>query len=138
MKKLLTCLVIISFFQCVVKAQNKSIVYLKEGIPLNVLKTSSNSLVELNKEDSLFSYNIAVAEFEAGKKLAWHYHPGGQVLIITEGAGFYQERGKPKRLVKKGEVIKCMPNVEHWHGASLESGVAIWPYILPQKVSQYG
>jgi hypothetical protein len=33
--------------------------------------------------------------YEAGAKLDWHSHPGGQVLLITEGAGYYQERRKP-------------------------------------------
>jgi mannose-6-phosphate isomerase-like protein (cupin superfamily) len=47
-----------------------------------------------------------------------HSHPGGQVLLITEGTGYYQERGKPARIVHKGDVIKCAPGVEHWHGAT--------------------
>lgn len=104
-------------------AQDASTVFTKDGVALHVMTTPNNTLVELNKEDSIFTYNIAVASFPANKKLAWHYHPGGQVLIITDGVGFYQERGKPKQIVRKGEVIKCMPNVEHWHGASKDSGV---------------
>jgi len=71
----------------------------------------------------IFTFSIAVAKFPPGKKLDWHYHPGGQILIITEGIGYYQERGKPKRIVRKGEVVKCLPGVEHWHGSSIESGV---------------
>lgn len=80
-------------------------------------------MVELHKEDSTFTYNIATASFPASKRLAWHYHPGGQVLIITDGVGYYQERGNPKKIVGKGKVIKCLPNVEHWHGASKDAGV---------------
>ena len=38
--------------------------------------------------------------------------------MITEGQGLYQEKGKPIAIVNKGEVIKCPPNIEHWHGAS--------------------
>jgi quercetin dioxygenase-like cupin family protein len=45
-------------------------------------------------------------------------HTGGQVLLITAGKGLYQERGNPVRVIKKGEVIKCLPGIEHWHGAS--------------------
>jgi quercetin dioxygenase-like cupin family protein len=59
-----------------------------------------------------------MATYDAGAKLDWHAHPGGQVLLITEGIGYYQERGKPARIVHKGDVIKCAPGVEHWHGAS--------------------
>lgn len=105
-------------------AQDALTTFTKAGVKLEVLTTPNNTLVELNKEDSLFTYNIASASFPANKKLAWHYHPGGQVLIITDGIGFYQERGKPKQIVNKGEVIKCMPNVQHWHGASTDNGVS--------------
>ncbi|MEY3436296.1 MAG: hypothetical protein RL335_752, partial [Bacteroidota bacterium] len=104
-------------------AQDASSVFTKDGVKLEVRTTPNNTLVELFKEDSIFTYNISSASFPATKRLAWHYHPGGQVLIITDGVGFYQERGKPKQIVRKGEVIKCMPNVEHWHGASKDTGV---------------
>jgi quercetin dioxygenase-like cupin family protein len=50
-------------------------------------------------------------------------HPGGQILLIMEGTGYYQERGKPIQIVHKGDVIKCLPgvtalarcNTERWH-----------------------
>lgn len=104
-------------------AQDATTIFTKDGVKLEVRTTPNNTLVELFKEDSIFTYNISSASFPATKRLAWHYHPGGQVLIITDGVGFYQERGKPKQIVRKGEVIKCMPNVEHWHGASKDTGV---------------
>ena len=100
-----------------------STIYTKDGVALEVRNTGNNTLVELYKADSIFTFNIAVAKFPPGKKLDWHYHPGGQILIITEGIGYYQERGKAKRIVRKGEVVKCLPGVEHWHGAALETGV---------------
>ena len=56
-----------------------------------------------------------MATYGAGAKLDWHSHPGGQVLLITEGAGYYQERGKPARVGRIGDVIQCAPGVEHWH-----------------------
>lgn len=58
---------------------------------------------------------------------------GGQILIITDGVGYYQERGKPKRIVRKGEVIKCLPGVEHWHGSSVEEGVTYFATSPAQK-----
>ena len=75
-------------------------------------------LSELNVGDSTFDPGIAQAVYGPGAKLDWHVHPGGQVLLITEGTGYYQERGKPIRIVHKGDVIKCAPGVEHWHGAT--------------------
>jgi quercetin dioxygenase-like cupin family protein len=87
-------------------------------------------LSELHKADEFFNANIAVAEFLPNTRLAWHNHPGGQILLITDGVGYYQEKGKPKQIVRVGDVIRCAPGVEHWHGGSLESGltyVAISP-----------
>lgn len=122
MKSLLV-MAFICFISLAVNAQDASTVFSSNGVPIEVRKTPNNTLVELNKEDSILGYNIAAASFPATKKLDWHYHPGGQVLIITDGVGYYQERGKPKQVVKKGEVIRCLPNVEHWHGASADTGV---------------
>jgi quercetin dioxygenase-like cupin family protein len=87
-------------------------------------------LLELHKADDLLGSNIAVATFLPSTRLAWHNHPGGQVLIVTDGVGYYQEKGQTKQILRVGDVVKCAPGVEHWHGAALESGftyVAISP-----------
>ncbi|WP_316748130.1 cupin domain-containing protein [Pedobacter gandavensis] len=89
----------------------------------NVHHVGNVWLRELNSPDSVFTYGTSVAIFDAGARLDWHSHPGGQILIITEGIGYYQEKGKPKQIVRRGEVVKCLPGVEHWHGATPESGV---------------
>lgn len=75
-------------------------------------------LRELSEPDSVFRYSIATATFAPGAKLDWHIHPAGQILLITEGTGYYQERGQPRQTVRKGAVIKCPPGVAHWHGAA--------------------
>ena len=90
-------------------------------------------LNELSIGDSTFDPSIAVATYGAGAKLDWHMHPGGQVLLITEGTGYYQERGKPVRIVHKGDVIKCAPGVEHWHGATPNSSFAYIAVTPTQK-----
>jgi len=90
-------------------------------------------LHELHKADSLLNSNIAVAEFLPNTKLAWHNHPGGQILLITDGVGYYQEKGKAKLIVRKGDLIKCAPGVEHWHGAAVESGVTYLATSQAQK-----
>lgn len=78
-------------------------------------------LNELNKPDSLMDIGIATATFAPGAKLDWHIHPAGQILMITEGMGYYQEKGKPIQVVRKGDVVKCAPGIPHWHGASPKS-----------------
>jgi quercetin dioxygenase-like cupin family protein len=40
---------------------------------------------------------VAHAEFAPGAKLDWHIHPGGQILMITEGTGYYQEKASPSK-----------------------------------------
>lgn len=75
-------------------------------------------LNELNKPDPIFNFSIADATYGAGAKLDWHIHPAGQILLITEGNGYYQEKGKPIQIIHKGDIIKCSPSIEHWHGAT--------------------
>ncbi len=90
-------------------------------------------LNELNKPDSIFNYSIAVATFDTSSRLYWHAHPGGQILLVTEGTGFYQERGRPKQVVHKGDVVKCQPGVEHWHGSTPGSGFGYLATTPAQK-----
>lgn len=73
--------------------------------------------------DEAFGYRLAVATFAPDARLDWHSHPAGQQLIITDGTGYYQERGKELITVRKGEVVNCLPGVEHWHAATPDSGV---------------
>lgn len=74
-------------------------------------------------DDSTLYTAMGNVTFEPGARTNWHSHPGGQILMVTEGVGWYQERGKPKQEMRKGEVIICQPNIEHWHGASAEQSV---------------
>ena len=71
--------------------------------------------------DAAVDCQIGDVVFEPGARNNWHTHPGGQILIATQGTGYYQERGKPIQLLHKGDVVRILPDVEHWHGASPES-----------------
>jgi quercetin dioxygenase-like cupin family protein len=75
-------------------------------------------LEQMVMPDSSNPTQVGNVTFEKGARTKWHSHPGGQILLITGGTGYYQEKGSAKRLIKKGYVIKCPPNVPHWHGAS--------------------
>lgn len=77
-----------------------------------------NMLVPANDQ---FNCSIGNVTFEPGARNNWHKHPGGQILIVTEGVGYYQEAGKPIQLISKGDVIRIPPEVVHWHGASPDS-----------------
>lgn len=57
--------------------------------------------------------------FERGSRNSWHYHPNAtQVLMVLSGEAYYQEEGKPKQLLRKGDVVTTAPNVRHWNGAT--------------------
>lgn len=89
----------------------------------NVHHTGDVWLTHVSDADDTFNYNIAQAIFAPNAKLDWHMHPGGQQLLITEGTGYYQERDKEVQIVQKGDVVKCLPGVEHWHAATPKTGV---------------
>lgn len=90
----------------------------------NVHHVGNVWLRELSAADSVFNNSISFATFDADARLDWHSHPGGQILLFTDGIGYYQERGKPKQVFRKGDVVKCQPGVEHWHGATPTTGVS--------------
>jgi 4-carboxymuconolactone decarboxylase len=62
--------------------------------------------------------------FEAGARSAWHTHPLGQILIVTEGIGRVQMWGGPIQEIRKGDTVRIPANVKHWHGASPQSSMS--------------
>ena len=86
--------------------------------------------IALVAEDTMYNTIVGNVYFEPGARSNWHVHPSGQILIITDGVGYYQEEGQPRRTIRKGDVIKCPPNVMHWHGASSDTGLQQL-YIVP-------
>ena len=80
--------------------------------------------------DSIYNTLVGNVYFEAGARSNWHKHPGGQILIITDGEGYHQIEGQPRQTMEKGDVIKCPPNVRHWHGAAEASSLSQL-YIVP-------
>lgn len=75
----------------------------------------------LAEPDSLNPMYAGNVRFEPGSRTNWHSHPAGQILIVTAGKGYYQEKEQAKRILLKGDVVKCPPNIPHWHGASPNS-----------------
>ena len=56
--------------------------------------------------------------FEPGARTAWHSHPFGQILIVTDGSGRVQQWGGPIDEIRQGDVVRIPPGVKHWHGAA--------------------
>jgi quercetin dioxygenase-like cupin family protein len=120
MKQIFYSILLLAAFSTKAVAQDASI-FPKGEISNTDNHTGTVWLTELNKPDSIFNFSLAQATFAPGAKLDWHIHPAGQYLLITEGTGYYQEKGKAGQIIRKGDVITCLPGVAHWHGAAPNS-----------------
>lgn len=83
--------------------------------------TGTAYLESLVDADSLNAISVGNVTFEPRARSKWHTHPAGQILLAIDGIGYYQEKGKPKQILRKGDAIKCPPNIPHWHGASTDT-----------------
>lgn len=95
-------------------------------------------LTPLVSKDKNNNFSAGSVTFDPGARTNWHTHPKGQVLLVIEGQGLYQEKGKPVRPIKKGDVVNIPENTEHWHGASSTSTmvhVAITNYEGEEQVT---
>lgn len=83
--------------------------------------TGTAYLKMLIEADSVNPTAVGNVTFEPGARTKWHLHPGGQILLVIDGVGYYQEKGQPGKILRKGDVVKCPPNTPHWHGASADN-----------------
>ena len=60
----------------------------------------------------------AIVHFEPGARTAWHKHPLGQTLIVTEGVGWTQVEDEPIIEFHAGDIMWCPKDRKHWHGAT--------------------
>lgn len=68
--------------------------------------------------DGAYNCQIYDVVFEPGTRNDWHTHEGGQLLLCTDGEGYFQEKGKSAIKLQKGDVVEIPPHVAHWHGAA--------------------
>ena len=61
--------------------------------------------------------------FEPGARTAWHTHPLGQILIVTEGIGWVGSWDGSVQEIKIGDIVRIPAGVKHWHGASPSFGM---------------
>lgn len=87
--------------------------------------------------DSVFNIPVASVTFEPAARTFWHSHGGGQGIIAIDGVGYYQEKGKPIQILRKGDAVKCPSDTPHWHGAHPETGfvqMAVTPNHINGRV----
>src|SRR5215467_1323680 len=114
----------------------------------NTAKAPTSSTIKITRSDSLqsnqgsaqyFTGSVQVQQlfpasdpsrtsggrvtFERGARSAWHTHPFGQILIVTEGTGWIQQWGGQVEEIGTGDVIWIPPGVKHWHGATANSAM---------------
>ncbi|CAI2412910.1 Predicted mannose-6-phosphate isomerase [Serratia liquefaciens] len=65
----------------------------------------------------------ATVTFEPGARTAWHTHPFGQTLIVTQGRGWIQLWGEEIQEMNQGDIVWIPEDVKHWHGATPDTAM---------------
>jgi len=73
--------------------------------------------------------------FTPGARTAWHSHPNGQTIYVTEGVCFCQARGGPIEVLRPGDRVFFGPGEEHWHGATPNRFMT---HLAMQEVDEQG
>jgi quercetin dioxygenase-like cupin family protein len=77
----------------------------------------------------------AHVRFTPGARTAWHTHPRGQTLYVTDGIGYVARRSAPPQEIRPGDVVYIEPNEEHWHGATEDRFMA---HVAIQEADENG
>ena len=64
------------------------------------------------------TFAAALVHFTPGARTAWHTHPHGQTIFVTEGVGLCQREGGPIEVIRPGDRVFFEPGENHWHGAA--------------------
>jgi quercetin dioxygenase-like cupin family protein len=67
--------------------------------------------------------NALSVHFEPGARTAWHSHPLGQTLHVTQGAGLVCKRGESPQAIRTGDTVWIPAGVEHWHGGAPDTAM---------------
>ncbi len=108
----------------VTQDQNAETLFPKGDLITNSNFTGTAFLHIFLTNDTIFNTSMGNVTFEPKARTNWHKHPGGQILLVTDGTGYYQEKGEPALKIQKGDVVKIPPFAEHWHGAAPDTGLA--------------
>jgi quercetin dioxygenase-like cupin family protein len=64
------------------------------------------------------TFAAALVHFTPGARTAWHTHPHGQTIFVTEGVGLCQREGGPVEMLRPGDRVFFEPGENHWHGSA--------------------
>jgi quercetin dioxygenase-like cupin family protein len=65
-----------------------------------------------------FRLAASSVHFTPGARTAWHSHPNGQTIYVTDGLGRAQRSGGPVEVIRPGDRVFFEPGERHWHGAA--------------------
>jgi quercetin dioxygenase-like cupin family protein len=71
----------------------------------------------IRSADAQSTVNVAHVRFTPGARTAWHTHPKGQTLYVTDGIGLVANKDGVRE-IRPGDVVCIEPGEEHWHGAT--------------------
>ena len=77
----------------------------------------------------------ASVHFTPGARTAWHTHPNGQTIYVTEGICLCQSRGGPIDVIRPRDRVYFEPGEEHWHGAPPDR---LMTHLAMQEVDDQG
>jgi len=77
----------------------------------------------------------ANVHFTPGARTAWHTHPHGQTIFLTEGVGLCQREGDPVEVLRAGDRVFFEPGENHWHGAAPDRFMV---HIAIQQIDESG
>jgi quercetin dioxygenase-like cupin family protein len=77
----------------------------------------------------------ASVHFTPSARTAWHTHPHGQTIFVTEGMGLCQRRGGPVEVIGPGDRAFFEPGEDHWHGAAPDRFMT---HLAMQEVDDQG
>lgn len=75
----------------------------------------------LSAQSETYDCTIYNVTFAPSTRNYWHAHSEGQILICTEGAGYYQEKDEAALRLESGMVVHIPAGAVHWHGAAPDS-----------------
>ena len=90
--------------------------------------------------DDRSAVGCAHVRFTPGSRTAWHSHPRGQTLYVTDGIGVVARRGADGegvqlQEIRPGDVVYIEPDEQHWHGATPDRFMA---HVAIQEADESG
>ena len=89
----------------------------------------------IKNPDEQSAIGCAHVRFTPGARTAWHHHPKGQTLYVTDGIGLVCYRGGTAIEIRPGDVVYIEPGEEHWHGATPDRFMA---HLAMQEADDQG